>query len=217
MIRFHDLSKSYPSYGGRHHVLDRSNAVFEAGVNYALMGHNGAGKSTVMRMVSGADLPTSGWVERQGMVSWPLGFSGGFNSTMTGRENVLFVARTYGQNTAEVLEAAADFAEIGKSMEMPVSTYSTGMKQRLAFGLSLAISFDTYLIDEVTSVGDARFKRKCDEALLGRLATSRVIMISHSETTIRKYCQAGMLLWDRNLYEYDDIEELIKDYKTVCR
>lgn len=150
------------------------------------------------------------------LVSWPLGFHGGFNGTMTGRENVAFVARVYGQDPVRVLRETEDFAEIGKSIALPVSTYSTGMKQRLAFGLSLAVRFDTYLIDEVTAVGDARFKRKCAEALSARLQSARVIMISHSIPTIRKYCDCGMLLWQGVLYEYEDIEALITDYKALC-
>lgn len=216
MIRFEDLSKSYAAPGGRKVVLDRSNAVFETGRNYAVMGPNGAGKSTVMRLISGADLPSSGRVLREEVTSWPLGFHGGFNGTMTGRENVAFVARIYGHDPEPVLAAAEEFAEIGAAMHMPVSSYSTGMKQRLAFGLSLSMRFDSYLVDETISVGDARFRRKCEEALGRRMSTSRVIMISHSEKMVRKYCDRGMLLWKGSLYEYDDVESLIADYRRLC-
>lgn len=216
MIRFSNLSRHYDTKVGRKQVLDRVNAVFEDGQNYAIMGPNGAGKSTLMRLISGADMPSSGRIDRDEIVSWPLGFYGGFNGTMTGRENVAFVARIYGQDPRRVLQEAEAFAEIGKSIALPVSTYSTGMRQRLAFGLSLAIRFDTYLIDEITAVGDARFKKKCAEALSARLETSRVIMISHTISTIQKYCQRGMLLWQGALYEYDDTEALIADYKKFC-
>ena len=216
MIRFRDVTREYPSKSGRKVVLDRSNAVFETGGNYALMGPNGAGKSSVMRMISGVDRPTAGLVERDEMTSWQMGFHGGFNGTMTGRENVVFVARIYGQDPDRVLSETEAFAEIGKSIEAPVGTYSTGMRQRLAFGLSLAISFDTYLIDEVIAVGDARFRKKCEAALTGKLDASRVIVISHTIATIRKYCQRGMLLWKGDLFEYDDLEELIRDYGRLC-
>lgn len=216
MIRFLDLSKSYGAPAGRRLILDRSNAVFEDGHNYAIMGPNGSGKSTVMRLISGADLPSAGQVLREENTSWPLGFHGGFNGTMTGRENVAFVARIYGQDPGPVLAAAEEFAEIGAAIHMPVSSYSTGMKQRLAFGLSLSIRFDSYLVDETISVGDARFRRKCEEALAGRMTSSRVIMISHSEKMVRKYCDRGMLLWQGSLFEYDDLDDLIRDYKKLC-
>lgn len=216
MIRFLDLSKSYQSPEGRKLVLEGSHAVFESGRNYAIMGPNGAGKSTVMRLISGAELPSSGVIERREVTSWPLGFHGGFNSTMTGRENVTFVARIYGQDPRPVLASAEEFAEIGSAIDMPVGSYSSGMKQRLAFGLSLSIRFDSYLIDETISVGDARFRRKCEEALADRMLSTRVIMISHSEKMARKYCDAGMLLWRGQLHEYDDVEELIADYRRLC-
>lgn len=216
MIRFIDLSKSYGGPAGRRTVLENSHAIFEGGRNYAIMGPNGAGKSTVMRLISGADLPSAGRVERQEVTSWPLGFHGGFNGTMTGRENVIFVARIYGQDPRPILSAAEAFAEIGAAIDMPVSTYSSGMKQRLAYGLSLSIRFDSYLIDETIAVGDARFKRKCEEALADRMAGTRVIMISHSEKMVRKYCDAGMLLWKGQLHEYDDVGELIRDYRRLC-
>lgn len=216
MIRFENVSKSYPASGGRKTVLDRSNAVFETGQNYAIMGGNGAGKSTIMRMISGADVPTSGDIVRDEMPSWPLGFHGGFNVNMTGRENVVFVARIYGLDVDRVLDESCAFAEIGKNIHLPVSAYSSGMKQRLAFGLSLAIRFDTYLIDETIAVGDVRFRKKCQQVLLDRLGSSRVIMISHSVKTIAHYCQRGMFLWQGQLYEYDDIKALIADYRKFC-
>ena len=216
MIEFENISKHYKTKVGRKQILTDACATFESGKNYAIMGPNGAGKSTLMRLLSGADKPSTGQINRDELVSWPLGFHGGFNGTMTGRENVAFVSRVYGQDPKRVLKEAEDFAEIGKSIALPVATYSSGMKQRLAFGLSLAIRFDTYLIDEVTAVGDARFKNKCAAALTDRLQASRVIMISHSITTIRKYCQSGMLLWKGALYEYEDIENLISDYKALC-
>jgi len=216
VIRFENVSKSYPASGGRKTVLDRSNAVFETGQNYAIMGGNGAGKSTIMRMISGADVPTSGDIVRDEMPSWPLGFHGGFNVNMTGRENVVFVARIYGLDVDRVLDESCAFAEIGKNIHLPVSAYSSGMKQRLAFGLSLAIRFDTYLIDETIAVGDVRFRKKCQQVLLDRLGSSRVIMISHSVKTIAHYCQRGMFLWQGQLYEYDDIKALIADYRKFC-
>lgn len=216
MIRFHDVSKIHSGKGQHKLILDGSNALFETGWNYALMGPNGSGKSSVMRLISGADRPNSGHIERDEMVSWPLGFHGGFNGTMTGRENVIFVARIYGQDPDRVLHETAEFAEIGKAMGAPLSTYSTGMRQRLAFGMSLSMRFDTILVDEIIAVGDTRFRKRCMEALDARLEDSRAIVISHTLATIRKYCKRGMLLLDGTLYEYDDIEGLIRDYREFC-
>lgn len=216
MIQFHDLTKSYETKAGPKLVLEKSNALFATGRNYAIMGANGAGKSSVMRLIAGSVLPTSGFVDRNELVSWPLGFHGGFNSTMTGRENVLFVARVYGQDVERILHLSQKFAEIGAAFDEPVGNYSSGMKQRLAYGLSLAIKFHTYLIDETIAVGDARFRRKCEKYLNYRLQKSRVIVISHSIRTIRKFCDCGMLLWKGQLYEYGNIEHLIKDYERLC-
>lgn len=216
MIRFENLTRSYQTNAGLKTVLRGSNALFETGGNYAIMGPNGAGKSTVMRLISGADIPTSGRVVSDELVSWPLGFHGGFNASMTGRENVIFVARIYGQNEDDIIESAAEFAEIGRALDEPVSSYSSGMKQRLAFGLSLAIDFGTYLIDETIAVGDARFRKKCELRLRQKLGVARVIMISHSIKTVESYCQRGLLLWQGSLYEYDDIKDLIADYNRLC-
>lgn len=216
MIEFDRVSKAYKTKTGPRVVLDSSEALFASGRNYAIMGPNGAGKSTVMRLISGAEMPSSGQVMRDELVSWPLGFHGGFNGTMTGRENVRLVARIYGQNVDEIIALAQDFAEISGAFDEPVGSYSSGMKQRLAYGLSLAIRFDTYLIDETISVGDARFKKKCEKHLLNALGGSRVIVISHSVKMIQKYCDCGMLLWKGQLYEYEKIETLMKDYERLC-
>ncbi|MFG6080414.1 ABC transporter ATP-binding protein [Paracoccus litorisediminis] len=216
MIRFNNLSHSYNTKLGARVILEQSNALFESGFNYALMGPNGAGKSTVMRLISGAETPVSGDVLRDEVASWPLGFHGGFNNTMTGRENVVFVARIYGYDPKDILAQAEEFAEIGRNIDAPVGSYSTGMKQRLAYGLSLSMDFETYLIDETIAVGDARFRRKCRHALSKKLGRARIIMISHSEKGIRHYCQRGMLLHGGQLYEYDDMNELMRDYQLFC-
>lgn len=216
MISLDSVSKSYLVKGVHKQVLDHITFEFPKGRNLALMGRNGAGKSTLLRLVSGAEMPTSGDVHRRERVSWPMGFSGGFNGMMTGVENIRFVARIYGQDSDEVLEEVEEFAELGASLDVPIATYSSGMKARLAFGLSLAVKFDTYLIDEITAVGDRRFKMKSRAALGRAVETSRVVMVSHSPAAVKDYCDAGLLLYEGQLYYYDEIEALLADYRRFC-
>jgi capsular polysaccharide transport system ATP-binding protein len=209
------VSKTYTSNGQHKTILRDVSFIFPEGRNVAIMGRNGAGKSTLMRLLSGAERPDKGQITRYGPVSWPLGFSGGFNGSMTGVENVLFVARLYGQDADAVLDYVAWFSELGTNLRLPIKTYSSGMKARLAFGLSMAIPFSTYLIDEITAVGDEAFKRKCRAVLTERQATARVLMISHSATTIQRHCDCGVLLENGQLTYYDNVEKLINRYRNM--
>lgn len=216
MIHFESVTKIYSVNNVHKLIMDEVTFTFEDKKNIAIMGQNGAGKSTLMRMLAGIELPTSGRVYRDEKVSWPMGFSAGFNGGMTGVENTRFVARIYNEDTETVLAKVQSFAELGDSFALPISTYSSGMKARLAFGLSLAINFDCYLIDEIISVGDSRFKKKSEAALKGKIHHSRVIVISHSEKTIRDYCEGGVLLYAGKMYYYDDLDSLILDYRKFC-
>jgi|TARA_B110000879_G_scaffold205071_1_gene284973 capsular polysaccharide transport system ATP-binding protein len=216
MISFQNVSKVYNVKNVQKVVLNDASFNFPAGKNIAIMGENGAGKSTITRMISGIELPTTGSIQSDERVSWPLGFSAGFNGMMTGLENIRFVARIYGVASDEVMEKVQNFAELGKSITLPISTYSSGMKARLAFGLSLAIDFDTFLIDEITAVGDRRFKKKSNLALKDRIENARVIMVSHSENTIREYCDSGALIYNSKMYYYDNVAQLIEDYRRYC-
>jgi len=215
MIELHDVSKTYTLKGVRKRILDHASFAFPRDRNIAIMGRNGAGKSTMMRLLAGTELPDSGKVIRSSKVSWPLGFAGGFNGSMTGIENVRFVARLYGHDTREVIDYVAEFSELGESIRLPIKTYSNGMKARLAFGLSMAIDFDTYLIDEITAVGDQSFKAKSRRVFESKLAGSQIVMISHSMASIREYCDAGILLEGGRLYYYEDIEDIIQDYRRL--
>lgn len=215
MIDMHSVSKVYTLKGVRKNILDQVSFSFPKGRNIAIMGRNGAGKSTLMRLLAGSEMADSGRIVRTSKVSWPLGFSGGFNGTMTGIENVRFVARLYGHNTKEVIAYVQEFSELGASLKLPIKTYSSGMKARLAFGLSMAIDFECYLIDEITAVGDQRFKSKSKKVFEGKLANSSIIMISHSMSAIKEYCDAGVFLEGGKLYYYDDIDEIIRDYKKM--
>lgn len=215
MLAFDRVSKSYRLGGVRKTILRDLSFRFPKGRNVAVMGRNGVGKSTMMRLMAGIEPPDRGHVYRSTRVSWPLGFAGGFNGSMTGIENIRFVARIYGQDCAAVVAYVQEFAELGSSLRLPIRTYSSGMKARLAFGLSMAIDFETYLIDEITAVGDEDFKRKSAAVFRGKLAASQIIMISHSERTIRDYCDCGLLLEGGRIRFFDNIENLLQAYACV--
>ncbi len=220
-ITLHSVSKSYRSGGQRKIVLDRVSARLPANRSIALMGRNGAGKSTLMRLISGAETPDTGRIAREGSVSWPLGLTSGFNGSMTGIENALFVARLYGADPDYVLDYVAWFSELGPSLRAPIRTYSSGMKARFGFGLSMAMTFDTYLVDEITAVGDAHFRKKCLAVLSERLGPSGnrragLVMISHSLGTIQEWCDCGYLLHEGRLLFYEDSRSLVKAYRQAA-
>ena len=216
MIRLIDVSKSYKLGRGRKDVL-RSVTLTLARRNIALIGQNGAGKSTLLRLIAGGELPDSGRILREGSVSWPLGFSGGFNRSTTGADNTRFVSRIYGQDTDRVLDFVRDFSELGAFFEMPVATYSSGMRARLAFGISMAVSFDWYLVDEITEVGDDRFKEKCRLAFKERRVDARIIMVSHSLATLRSYCDMAVVVHGGDVELYDDLEEGIAVHRQLMK
>jgi capsular polysaccharide transport system ATP-binding protein len=205
MIRLEHVSKAYRTRNGRKIVLDNANATFEAGHNFGILGANGAGKSTLIRLLAGSELPDRGIVRRYGRVSFPLGFGGTFHGALSGRENAAFIARVYGAPLRATIDYVEDFAELGEYFMMPVNTYSAGMRARLAFAACLAIDFDVYLIDEVTEVGDQRFRRKCVEAFRARMAQSDIILVTHNPQTIRQYCDRGAILANGALSLYDDV------------
>lgn len=214
MIAFDTVSKSYHLQGQHKTILNPTSLTLPKR-NIAIMGRNGAGKSTLMRLIAGTEAPTQGRVIRTTPVSWPLGFSSGFNGSMTGLENIMFVARLYGIDPKATIEYVTWFSELGDNLKLPIKTYSTGMKARLAFGLSMAISFDTYLIDETTAVGDEAFKKKCKAVFDTKLDISSIIMISHSAKTIRQYCDCGYLLENGTLTYHDTIDSLIESYRAL--
>jgi len=216
MITLEHVSKAYRLRGVAKPILHDLSFAFPQGRNIAVMGPNGAGKSTLLRLIAGTETPDAGRIRRAGRVSWPLGFSGGFNGAMTGVENIRFVARIYGAPPAPVIASVRGFSELGASLDLPIKTYSHGMKARLAFGLSLALDFDCYLIDEITAVGDAAFRRRSRDVVAERLAGAQIVMVSHSAGAIRDYCDCGLLLagGGRVLY-YDDVEALLDAYGAL--
>ena len=213
MLKLDRVTKSYHLKGIRKVIFDELSFIFPEGKNVGIMGKNGAGKSTMMRLLAGTELPDKGHIYRNQKVSWPLGFAGGFNGSMTGIENIRFVSRIYGQDTDRVIDYVTEFAELGPSLRLPIKTYSNGMKARLAFGLSMAIDFQIYLIDEITAVGDASFKAKSRAVFRDKLADSQIIMVSHAPSTIKQYCDCGLLLVDGQATFFPTVEELLAAYK----
>ena len=217
MIMLDGVCKAYRTRAGRKIVLDDVNAVFESGHNFGILGVNGAGKSTLVRLLAGSEAPDRGAIRRYGRVSFPLGFGGTFHGALTGRENVAFIARIYGARIRGVTDYVEAFAGLGEYFEMPVNTYSAGMRARLAFGTCLAIDFDVYLIDEVTEIGDQRFRRKCAEAFRERMLRSDIILVTHNAHTIRQYCDRGAVLANGGLTLYGDIGAALGCYHRLLQ
>jgi len=217
MITLDGVSKVYRTRSGRRTVLDNVSATFEPGYNFGVLGVNGAGKSTLIRLIGGSEIPDCGIVRRYARVSFPLGFGGTFHGALSGRENVAFIARIYGAGTRGVLEYVADFSELGEYFHMPVNTYSAGMRARLAFAACLALDFDLYLIDEVTEVGDQRFRQKCAEAFRERMQRSDIILVTHNVHTLRQYCDRGAVLDNGELTLFDDIGTALSRYHRIVQ
>jgi len=213
MIQLRGLSKIFYLKGFRKVVLDNINQDFPKNRAVALLGRNGAGKSTLLQIIGGMVDPTSGEVIRGGNISYPVGFAGSFHVDLSGAQNTRFVARIYGVDTDELVDFVEDFSELGKQFYQPFRTYSSGMKSRLSFGVSMGIPFDTYLIDEVTSVGDQAFRSKSAALFAERRKTAGSIMVSHSLGMIREMCDAGAVLEAGQMYYYDDLEAAIEHHE----
>lgn len=217
MIRLENVSKRYRTSDGWKVLVRDVTLTLPRGRSIGLLGRNGAGKSTLLRMIGGSVLPDEGRILRNANVSWPLGFGGGFHGALTGAQNVRFIARIYGVDTDDLVAKVEEFSELGSFMHMRVSTYSSGMRARLAFGASMAINFDVYLVDEITSVGDAAFKKKARHAFKAKSSKADVIMVSHSPQTIREYCDCGVVLEGGRLSFYDGIEDALAAHDANMR
>jgi capsular polysaccharide transport system ATP-binding protein len=209
MIEFNNVSKTYHGRNFEKRVLRDVSFTLSRGTTMGICGGNGAGKSTLLRLIAGVEHPTSGRIQRNGTVSWPIGYSSAFQSSLTGADNARFVARIHRKPIDATLEFVNDFAELGRYFHMPVKTYSAGMSARLAFAISLSIDFDCYLVDEVVAAGDARFRQRCHDALLGHLKSGSLVMVSHDTTTLREYCSTGAMLHDGRLARFDTVDEAI--------
>lgn len=210
MICFRNVSKTYHIRRFRKEVLRDLSFVIPRRSSLGICGANGAGKSTLLRLIAGVEHPTTGRVTRGMSVSWPIGYSSAFQGSLTGADNVRFIARIYRRPEKELLAFVEDFAQLGDYFRQPVKTYSSGMSGRLAFGVSLAIDFDCYLVDEVTGAGDERFRERCYQELRARRDRAALVMVSHDPGTLRQYCRTGAVLKDGRLSFFDSIDEAIE-------
>lgn len=217
MIELRGVTKSYRTNRGKKVVFRDLSLVIPGDKNVALIGRNGAGKSTLMRLLGGLDTPDSGRIVTDQRISWPVGLSGGFQGSLTGRQNVKFVCRVFGADGDDMRQKVSyvqDFAEIGEYFDQPVKTYSSGMKARVAFGLSLAFDFDYYLVDEAMSVGDAHFREKAAQAFKERVDRAKIILVTHGMGQVRKLCDYVLLVNDGKVHKYEDVEEGIAAYQA---
>lgn len=215
MIEFNDVSKVYRRHHFQRTVFSNLNFRINRGDSIGICGANGAGKSTLMRLIAGVEQPTTGAITKTMTTSWPIGYTSSFDRSLTGADNARFIARIYRYDEREVLEYVEDFAQLGAYLHQPVATYSAGMVARLAFGVSLAIKFDCYLIDEATAAGDARFRQKSEDALRERREHGTIIMTSHDPYTLQNYCTRGAVLYGGALILYDSVAEACEVHNAL--
>jgi capsular polysaccharide transport system ATP-binding protein len=209
MIRLTNVVKKYATRQGQRTVLDGLNLDVHPGEKLGILGRNGAGKSTLIRLISGAEQPTSGTVERGMSISWPLAFAGGFHGGLSGLDNVRFICRIYGAPIAPAVEFVESFAELGQYLREPVKKYSSGMRARLAFAISMGVEFDCFLIDEIVAVGDDRFHAKCHTELFEKRRDRAMIIVSHNAGFIREHCSRAAVLTGGQLHNFDSVDEAL--------
>lgn len=214
MIVVKNLYKQYRTRSGKKTVLEDVNFTLNKGEKVGILGRNGAGKSTLIRLLSGVEPPTSGEIRRSMSISWPLAFSGAFQGSLTGMDNLRFICRIYDADIDYVRDFTEEFSELGNYLREPIKRYSSGMKARLAFALSLAVEFDCYLIDEVIAVGDSRFTAKCKYELFERRKDRSIILVSHSESVTKQYCDNAMVLNNGRLHQFINMEEAYQFYRS---
>jgi ABC-type polysaccharide/polyol phosphate transport system ATPase subunit len=215
MIQLTNVSKDYRTKAGWRRILSDINLTINPGERIGILGRNGAGKSTLIRLISGAEPPTSGTIERNMSVSWPLAFTGGFHGTLTGADNVRFICRIYGVDFEPRFEFVKEFSDLGIYLDEPVATYSSGMRARLAFAISMTIDFDCYLIDEVIAVGDERFRDRCKEELFVKRRDKAMLIVSHSHRYLKGNCDRFLLFREGSIEEHEDFEEVYFKYKAT--
>jgi capsular polysaccharide transport system ATP-binding protein len=216
VIEFQDVSKAYSSSKATKVILKNFSGEFPRGRNIGLLGVNGAGKSTLLRLIAGTEHPDRGRIRRRAFISFPVGFAA-FKGNLSGRENCRFVARIYGVDTRSVERFVEEFSEIGRYFDMPIATYSSGMRSRISFGLSMAIDFDCYLVDEALSVGDGIFRARADALFEAKAKQANLIIVSHNPGTVRKYCDMGAVLSNGELLMFDQLDDAIRHYEAITQ
>ncbi len=218
MIYLEGLSKFYRTRSGRSYVFRDVNLVIPMDRSVAVLGPNGAGKSTLVRMMGGADMPSRGVIRADERLSWPLGLQGGVQGSMSGRENARFIARIHGyHDTREIEQRVADFAEVGKYFDEPMKNYSNGMRARVTFGITMAFdfNFDVLLIDELTAVGDAAFKKKSEQLLKEKYAATRIVMVNHSIDQLRRFCEAAVVIHNQGIRYFHELQDGLNEYQRL--
>lgn len=213
-VRLSNVWKGFRSREGTRYIVRDGNLDFPKGKSIALLGRNGAGKSTLLSMIAGSVQPDRGEILMSGTVSWPVGFAGSFHQDLTGAQNARFIARVYGIDTGALVDFVDEFAELGPQLYKPLRSYSSGMRSRLAFGISMAIRFDLYLVDEITAVGDASFRRKSNEMFLDRVRDATAIYVTHSMGSVKKLCDAAVVSEGGYLTYFDDVREGIAQHEA---
>ncbi|MCE0506220.1 ABC transporter ATP-binding protein [Roseivivax sp. GX 12232] len=217
MIRLEGLCKSYRQGGRRITIADHITAEFPAGAVVGLLGRNGAGKSSLLRMIAGSLRPDAGQILTRGRISYPLGLASALHGDLTGAQNARFVARLYGADTQDCCRFTEDFADLGAAFYSPVRRYSSGMKARLAFGINMALDFDTYLLDEALTAGDAAFLERSRALLQGRLRHAGALVVSHAPGQLRRICRQGAVLENGHLTLFDSIDEALDHHHAGMR
>lgn len=214
-IQVDAITKDYHTERGLRRILDRVTFDFGPGETVAVLGQNGAGKSTLMKLIGKLEFPTSGTIRNTMSTSWPLALGGGFQGSLTGNDNIRFIARIYGKDPAEIRDYVGEFSELGSYLSMPVKTYSSGMRARLMFGLSLAIDFDCYLIDEVIMVGDHRFREKCSDRLFSKLSSRAFLIASHEPQFLKEHCTKALILYKGRARVFTDVQVAVEVYHSL--
>lgn len=212
MIHIEHVTKRYATRHGNVTVLDDVNLTIRPGEKVGILGRNGAGKSTIIRLISGAERPSAGHIRREMSVSWPLAFGGAFQGTLTGLDNLRFICRVYGKSTEDKIAYVQEFSELGRYLREPVKTYSAGMRARLAFAISMVVEFDCFLIDEIVAVGDSRFHEKCRIELFEKRKDRAMIIVSHDTNYIRAHCDRAAVLLGGKLHAFAEVDEAFTFY-----
>jgi capsular polysaccharide transport system ATP-binding protein len=207
MIKLENVTKRYPIRGGMRTILDGVNIAVLPGERRGILGRNGAGKSTLVRIIGGAEPPCSGRVTHGMSVSWPMAFGGAFQSSLTGLDNLRFICRVYGVSISDKIPFVEDFADLGTYFHEPVSTYSSGMRSRLAFALSLVIDFDCFLIDETWSVGDKKLRERCEEELFVKRAHKAMVLVSHNAAFVKQHCHTSSVMLHGKIHNFENVDD----------